>query len=50
MSSSASASTVDEDLYSRQLYAIGGHKAQLSLSSSAVLLVGLRGVGVEIGE
>jgi molybdopterin/thiamine biosynthesis adenylyltransferase len=44
-----SASRVDEDLYSRQLYAIGGHTAQRALSRARVLIVGLRGIGVEIG-
>jgi hypothetical protein len=44
----AQPSAVDDELYSRQLYAIG-HKAQTRIQSSNVLLVGLRGIGVEIG-
>ena len=40
---------VDESLYSRQLY-VFGHEAQKKLASSNVLLVGLQGAGVEIGE
>jgi molybdopterin/thiamine biosynthesis adenylyltransferase len=39
---------VDENLYSRQLY-VFGHEAQVKLSKSNVLIVGLRGLGVEIG-
>lgn len=39
---------VDEALYSRQLYVMG-HDAQKRLQSSNVLVVGLRGLGVEIG-
>ena len=40
---------VDEDLYSRQLYVMG-HEAQKRLQSSNILIVGLRGLGVEIGR
>ncbi|GAB0495552.1 hypothetical protein MMPV_006854 [Pyropia vietnamensis] len=43
------ASTIDEDLYSRQLYVLG-HEAQRRMASSSVLLVGLDGVGVEIAK
>ena len=34
--------SVDEGLYSRQLYVLG-HAAQRSLSASAILLIGLSG-------
>lgn len=40
---------VDEGLYSRQLYVMG-HEAQRKMQTSNVLLVGLDGVGVEIGS
>lgn len=39
---------IDEELYSRQLYVMG-HQAQRRMAASRVLLVGLRGLGVEIG-
>jgi ubiquitin-activating enzyme E1 len=39
---------VDDALYSRQLY-VYGHEAQAKLSASNVLIVGLGGLGVEIG-
>lgn len=39
---------IDDDLFSRQLYAIG-IAAQLRIQSSSALIVGLRGIGVEIG-
>ena len=42
-------SGIDEDLYSRQLYVLG-HAAQRSLAASAVLLIGLSGLGAEIGK
>jgi len=41
--------TVDESLYSRQLY-VFGHAAQRKMQSSAVLIVGLRGLGVEVAK
>lgn len=47
--SSASSSGVDEGLYSRQLY-VFGHEAQQKLQAANVLIVGLRGLGVETGE
>lgn len=40
---------IDESLYSRQLYVLG-HEAMKRMSSSHVLIAGLRGLGVEIGE
>ncbi len=39
---------IDEALYSRQLYVLG-HEAMKRMSSSHVLIAGLRGLGVEIG-
>ena len=41
--------TVDEGLYSRQLYVLG-HKAQRSLSKAAILLIGLSGLGAEVSK
>eukprot|EP01095_Lingulamoeba_sp_RSL-Kostka_P005001 TRINITY_DN1630_c0_g1_i1.p1 TRINITY_DN1630_c0_g1~~TRINITY_DN1630_c0_g1_i1.p1 ORF type:complete len:1015 (-),score=391.00 TRINITY_DN1630_c0_g1_i1:45-3089(-) len=40
---------IDEDLYSRQLYALG-HKSMKRIMESDVLIVGLRGLGVEIAK
>lgn len=40
---------IDESLYSRQLYVLG-HEAMKRMGSSHVLVAGLRGLGVEIGE
>lgn len=40
---------IDESLYSRQLYVLG-HEAMKRMSSSHVLIAGMRGLGVEIGE
>ncbi len=40
--------SIDDALYSRQLY-VFGHAAQMKLATSSVLLVGLKGLGVEIG-
>ena len=39
---------IDESLYSRQLYVLG-HEAMKRMGSSNVLIVGLKGLGVEIG-
>ncbi len=39
---------VDEALYSRQLY-VFGHEAQLRMGQTNVLIVGMKGLGVEIG-
>jgi hypothetical protein len=44
----AVSSGVDVGLYSRQLY-VFGHDGQVKLGDSNVLIVGLDGVGVEIG-
>lgn len=40
---------IDESLYSRQLYVLG-HEAMKRMGSSHVLIAGLRGLGVEIGQ
>ena len=40
---------IDESLYSRQLYVLG-HEAMKRMGASHVLIVGLRGLGVEIGR
>ncbi|KAI8087746.1 ubiquitin-activating emzyme E1 [Gilbertella persicaria] len=41
--------TIDEGLYSRQLYVLG-HEAMKKMSVAHVLIVGLRGLGVEIAK
>lgn len=41
--------TIDESLYSRQLYVLG-HEAMKRMGASHVLVAGLRGLGVEIGK
>lgn len=43
------AATIDESLYSRQLYVLG-HEAMKRMSASNVLIVGLKGLGVEIAK
>lgn len=40
---------IDESLYSRQLYVLG-HEAMKRMSASNVLIVGLRGLGVEVAK
>ncbi|KAF2102838.1 ubiquitin-activating enzyme E1 [Rhizodiscina lignyota] len=40
---------IDEGLYSRQLYVLG-HEAMKRMGSSNILVVGLRGLGVEIAK
>ena len=40
---------IDESLYSRQLYVLG-HEAMQRMSKSNILIVGLKGLGVEIGK
>jgi len=42
-------SSIDENLYSRQLYVMG-HEAMQKMGVSNVLIVGLRGLGVEIAK
>lgn len=41
--------TIDEGLYSRQLYVLG-HEAMKRMSASNVLIIGLKGLGIEIGS
>jgi len=41
--------TIDESLYSRQLYVMG-HEAMQKMGASHVLIAGLRGLGVEIAK
>ncbi|KAF2143583.1 uncharacterized protein K452DRAFT_246790 [Aplosporella prunicola CBS 121167] len=43
------AGEIDESLYSRQLYVLG-HEAMKRMGSSNILVVGLRGLGVEIAK
>ncbi|MDB5910552.1 MAG: Ubiquitin-activating enzyme, partial [Massilia sp.] len=40
---------IDESLYSRQLYVLG-HEAMKRMSASNILIVGLKGLGVEIAK
>lgn len=42
-------SEIDESLYSRQLYVLG-HEAMKRMGASNVLIVGLKGLGVEISK
>ena len=42
-------SEIDESLYSRQLYVLG-HEAMKRMGASNVLIVGLKGLGVEIAK
>jgi len=41
--------TIDESLYSRQLYVLG-HEAMKKMGTSNILLVGLKGLGVELAK
>ncbi|THH20157.1 hypothetical protein EW146_g1165 [Bondarzewia mesenterica] len=41
--------TIDEGLYSRQLYVLG-HEAMKRMAASNVLIVGMKGLGVEIAK
>ncbi|RSH84322.1 uncharacterized protein EHS24_005840 [Apiotrichum porosum] len=41
--------SIDEGLYSRQLYVLG-HEAMKKMASSNVLIVGMKGLGVEIAK
>ncbi|ETO26863.1 hypothetical protein RFI_10273 [Reticulomyxa filosa] len=47
--SSGNADEVDEKLYSRQLYVMG-IEAMKQMQHSKVLIVGMNGIGVEIGN
>ena len=40
---------IDEGLYSRQLYVLG-HDAMRRMQASNILLVGCKGLGIEIGK
>jgi ubiquitin-activating enzyme E1 len=40
---------IDEDFHSRQLYVLG-HEAMKKMAESDILIVGLSGLGVEIGK
>ena len=40
---------IDESLYSRQLYVLG-HEAMKRMGASNILIVGLKGLGVEIAK
>lgn len=44
----AAGDSIDEGLYSRQLYVLG-HEAMKKMANSNVLVVGMKGLGVEIG-
>ncbi len=46
---STTTSNIDEGLYSRQLYVLN-HADMKKITSSDVLLIGLKGLGAEIGE
>ena len=45
----AEVNTIDESLYSRQLYVLG-EEAMKKRTSSSALIVGMKGLGVEIGD
>ena len=44
----AEANTIDESLYSRQLYVLG-EEAMKKMNASSALIIGMKGLGVEIG-
>ncbi len=46
---SAGMEEIDEGLYSRQLYVLG-HDAMRKMGATNVLISGMKGLGVEIGE
>ena len=41
--------TIDESLYSRQLYVLG-EEAMKKMNASSALIIGMKGLGVEIGK
>lgn len=43
------ATTIDDSLYSRQLY-VYGHEAQARLIDSSICLIGLKGLGIEVAK
>lgn len=48
-SSSSQVAEIDEGLYSRQLYVLG-HDAMRKMGTANVLISGMKGLGIEIGE
>ncbi|ORX47471.1 ubiquitin-activating emzyme E1, partial [Hesseltinella vesiculosa] len=49
MNVDSDSNTIDEGLYSRQLYVLG-HEAMKKMSVAHVLIIGLKGLGVEIAK
>jgi molybdopterin/thiamine biosynthesis adenylyltransferase len=49
MSGAQMQTDIDEGLYSRQLYVLG-HDAMRRMQASNILLVGCKGLGIEIGK
>ncbi|ODV84134.1 hypothetical protein CANARDRAFT_177017 [[Candida] arabinofermentans NRRL YB-2248] len=49
ISSPSQENTIDESLYSRQLYVLG-KDAMVKMASSNVLIIGLKGLGIEIAK
>ena len=49
MNDNANTNTIDESLYSRQLYVLG-HDAMQNMSKSNILICGMDGLGVEIAK
>jgi len=47
--SNVESNDIDESLYSRQLYVMG-HEAQRKMGNATVLIIGMRGLGVEIAK
>ena len=45
----AEVTAIDESLYSRQLYVLG-EEAMKKMTCSSALIVGMKGLGVEIGD
>ena len=45
----AETNTIDESLYSRQLYVLG-EEAMKKMNASSALIIGMKGLGVEIGK
>ena len=44
----AEVNSIDESLYSRQLYVLG-EEAMKKMNASSALIIGMKGLGVEIG-
>lgn len=49
MNDNANTNTIDESLYSRQLYVLG-HDAMQNMNKSNILIIGMGGLGVEIAK